>query len=74
MTVEDEIGDSLHKNTEQIKTLEELNCWDEEARDRVIIHTDWAIIMEQHKSLFFQIIAIPWYCCSGTSMDLCKVV
>ena len=59
MTVEDEIGDSLHKNTEQIKTLEKLNCWDEEARDRVIIHTDWAIIMEQHKSLFFQIIAIP---------------
>lgn len=42
MVLDDEIVDSLLKDREQIRTIRELNSWDEEADNRVIIHTDWA--------------------------------
>ena len=42
MVLDNEIVDSLLKDGEQIRTIRELNSWDEEADNRVIIHTDWA--------------------------------
>ena len=43
MVIEEEIIDSVHKNSEEKRTIDELNSWDEEADDRVILHTNWAI-------------------------------
>lgn len=40
MVENNEIVNSLHKNGEKIKTIEELNTWDKEADDIVILHTD----------------------------------
>ena len=43
MVVNDEIIPSLHKSDQQLSSIEELNCWEEEADSRVIIHIQWSI-------------------------------
>ena len=43
MVVDDEILESTRKDCQGVKTIAELNSWDEEADDRVIIHSNWAI-------------------------------
>ena len=43
MVVDDEIIDAVHQDRTEIRTINELSSWDEEADDRVILHTDWAI-------------------------------
>ena len=45
MVVNDEIIPSLHKSDQQLSSIEELNCWEEEADSRVIIHIQWSIRM-----------------------------
>ena len=40
MVENNEIVNSLHKNGEKIKTIEELSTWDKEVDDIVILHTD----------------------------------
>ena len=43
MVVDDEIIDAVHKKGTEIRKVNELNSWDAEADDRVILHVDWAI-------------------------------
>ena len=64
-----EIVYSLHKDGKQIRKIKEFNSWDQEADDRVSYTLIGLSRMEQNKSLIYQTIDLPWYCCYGTSID-----